>query len=143
MLYKNFNKCCLYSISFSICFVILDIINYAKKSEHKEFIICTEEGVSYTLERDKVLVIPSEGFGFEARSTDVNISEVFVVDGVDYTEKSGYYAENSFATDDNPVISDGYETSPDTSDDMPVIVWVAGGSAVLLLLVVLFSKKRK
>jgi len=106
-------------------------------------IILTVDEVVYTLERDTVLVIPSEGFGFEARNTNVNVSEVFVVDGVDYSEKSGYYAENSFATDENPVISDGNDTAPDTSDDMPVIVWIVGGSAVVLLLVVLLGKKRK
>ena len=106
-------------------------------------IVLTVGEDEYTLERDKVLVIPSEGFGFEARNTNVNVSEVLVVNGVDYAEKSGYYAEHSFATDENPVISEGNDTAPDTSDDISVIVWVVGGSVVALVLVVLLGKKKK
>lgn len=98
---------------------------------------------TYTLAREKVLVLSNEDFGFAARGTAVNVREVFVVDGIGYTEKVGYYAENSFATDENPVIAEGENMSPSTSDDMPVIVWVVGGSAVALLLFVLLGKKKK
>ncbi len=97
---------------------------------------------TYTLSRDTVLVLSNENFGFAARNTNVSINEIFVVSGVEYVEKTGYYSENSLATDENPVITEG-DTAPNTSDDMPVMVWVAGGSAVVLLLVVLLGKKNK
>ena len=97
----------------------------------------------YTLVRDKVIVLESENFGFSARNTNVNIYDVFVVSGVEYVEKIGYYADNSFATDENPVFPEGDVTSPDTSDDVSWIVWAVGGSAVALVLVVLLGKKRK
>lgn len=97
---------------------------------------------TYTLSRDKVLVLSNENFGFAARNTNVSIDEIFVVSGVEYVEKTGYYSENSFATDENPVIAEG-DTAPNTSDDMPSIVWIAGGSAVVLLLIVLLCKKSK
>lgn len=98
---------------------------------------------TYILARETVLVLSNENFGFAARGVSVIIDEVFVVSGVGYTEKSGYYSDNSFATDENPVISEGYETSPDTSDDMPVMVWIVAGSVIALVLVVLLGKKKK
>lgn len=100
-------------------------------------------GSKYTLLRNSVLMIPSEGFGLEARNANVNIRELYITNGIGYTEKSGYYSENSFATDENPVIAEGENMSPSTSDDMPAIVWVVGGSAVALLLFVLLGKKKK
>lgn len=107
-----------------------------------EIVLSTGDN-EYTLLRNSVLIIPSEGFGIEARNTNVNVREIYITNGVGYAEKSGYYAENSFATDENPVISEGDNTAPNTSDDMPAIVWVVGGSAVALLLFVLLGKKKK
>ena len=56
---------------------------------------------SCTLERSSVLVIPSGGTGFTFRNTDAAISEIWTVNGVGYTEKSGDTA--SYATDEHPV----------------------------------------
>ena len=96
----------------------------------------------YVLERDTVLVLSNERFGFAARNTNVSISEIFVVSGTGYTEKSGYYADNSYATNENPIISEGV-FSPNTSDDMPIFVWVLVGSVVALVIFIVPRKKRK
>lgn len=57
------------------------------------------EGVAYTLERDNVLMIDQGSMGFMVRNADVEINEVYVVNGVGYEEKLGYYREHSYAVD--------------------------------------------
>ena len=67
---------------------------------------------SCTLERSSVLVIPSGGTGFSFRNTDAAISEIWIVNGVGYEEKTGDAA--SYATDERPV-----ETAPPKKPAQP------------------------
>ncbi len=98
---------------------------------------------TYTLNRDRVLVMSNENFGFAVRNTSVNVHEVYVVDGVGYTEKSGYYTVNSYASDNAPIIPEGGDLSPDTSDSFTVILCVCIGSVVALVIFAIFGKRRK
>lgn len=90
-------------------------------------IILTVGGTEYILERENVLVINDGSMGFTVRNTDVQIDEVYVVCGVDYVKKLGYYAENSYAADDSPITvpdggADGEEFSPETGDETWVML---------------------
>ncbi len=97
----------------------------------------------YTLNRNRVLVMSNEDFGFAVRNTSVNVREVYVVDGIGYTEKTGYYAINSFASDSAPVIPEGEDFSPDTFDSLPGILCICIASAVALVIFAIFGKRRK
>lgn len=97
----------------------------------------------YTLERDNVLMINEGSMGFVVRNTDVQIDEVYVVYGLDYEEKLGYYAENSYAADDSPAedIVGGEEYAPDTADGAWVMLACAAVCGVGL--VRLLRKERR
>ena len=81
----------------------------------------------YELERGSIVMIPQGGWGFSFRNTSAAISEVEVVSGTDYAEKTGDTA--SWATDEDgaetvvPVSvgkaappTPAKETAPDTRD---------------------------
>ncbi len=72
------------------------------------------------LERDSVKVLDQGGMGFIVRNASVDIDEIFVVHGTGYTEKTGTYATESYASDPPPVSTleeiVGVETSPETID---------------------------
>ena len=80
-------------------------------------IIFSSGGEEYTIERDSVLVIGDGDFGFAVRNASASVNEIYVVNGIDYEELSGYYADESYATDLSPATRhDGDETSPATWD---------------------------
>lgn len=106
-----------------------------------EFI--TSDGSKYSVERNSVLVTAEGERGFIVRNATVSVSEIFIVSGTDYTEKSGYYAENSYAGDapDSNAKPDAQETSPKTGDyknAFPCILAAAAG----IMMVVACSAKR-
>ncbi|MBE6598355.1 MAG: hypothetical protein E7638_02810 [Ruminococcaceae bacterium] len=74
----------------------------------------TANGITEELERTGLLVIGSGNRGFSARNAGVTIPEVYIVNGTEYKEKTGVYADLSYASDDT------VETSPDTGD-LPVV----------------------
>lgn len=103
------------------------------------------DGEEYVLNRDSVLVISNEKYGFSARNSSVDIYDVYLVSGIDYEEKFGYYAKSSFATDANPIIpeDDGY-LSPNTYDSLVVIVVLLVVSlAAIVTLLIINSRRRR
>lgn len=105
------------------------------------------------VERDNILVLSEGQMGFSVRNASVELPEIYVMHGVDYTEKSGYFADSSYSVDGDEVIVPkpseteaagtedevNVEVSPDTGD----------GAAVLLALSAVcgttasFKKRRK
>ena len=60
----------------------------------------TAGGTAYTLERKNVKVIDDGGTGFAVRNASVNVAEIYIVNGIGYTAKSGAYANESYASDE-------------------------------------------
>ena len=59
---------------------------------------------------------PDRRMGFCVRNAYVSIEEVWVVNGVDYTEKTGIYAEDSYADDGNEGPADEPYYAPATGE---------------------------
>ncbi|MGN1345479.1 MAG: hypothetical protein ACI4V1_01730 [Eubacteriales bacterium] len=84
-----------------------------------------------TLERDSVQVIEEGTMGFAARNASVQIAEIFVVSGVDYEKRTGFYAAESYASDEAVVPSDRI-SSPQTADfAVPCAVLLSAAAAGL------------
>ncbi len=88
-----------------------------------------------TLDRDNVLVINEGEMGFAVRNASVQISEIYIVNGTDYAEKTGYYATQSYAADESPLViptesSPVLEHSPATSD--PVLTVLLAGVCICI-----------
>ncbi len=110
----------------------------------------TAGDIEYTLERDSMLVISDGEMGFLYRRVGVGVKEIYIVNGVGYTEKVGQYAEDSFATDDKPVITpENGENSggaPVTSDGgfvVPIVLMVLSGTALTALGMDAVRKRRR
>ena len=95
---------------------------------------------TYTVERDSMLVIGDGGMGLMYRQIGAAVKEIYIVNGVGYTEKTGEYANSSYATDDSPVIlpENGEETggAPATGDCGVVVslmLTVLSGAALAVL----------
>ena len=75
---------------------------------------------SYTIERDSMLVVTNDGMGLQYRQIGAAVGEIYIVNGVGYTEKTGEFADSSYATDDKPVIcpdnANGGVCAPVTGD---------------------------
>ncbi|MBP3377290.1 MAG: hypothetical protein J6L96_00930 [Clostridia bacterium] len=112
-------------------------------------IIVTVGDNAYTLERDSMLVISDGGMGFMYRHIGASVREVYIVNGVGYTEKIGDYADNSFATDDCPVITpdgNGNCNAPATSDlgfAVSAVVMTVSGAAILAISIDSIKKRRR
>ncbi len=91
----------------------------------------TAGGTAYTLERKNVKVIDDGGTGFAVRNASVDVTEIYIVNGIGYTSKSGAYANESYASDEAvasldasvsqetvPAPAEEILTSPDTGDFM-------------------------
>lgn len=93
-----------------------------------------------TVERESVLVLGDGQMGFSVRNVNVEVPEVYVVHGVDYTEKLGYYADFSYSVDGDSVVTVGpssaageaAENSPDTSDAAVLILAVTAVTGMTL-----------
>lgn len=96
-------------------------------------IILSCGGEEYTIERDSVLVIGDGDVGFAARNASASVNEIYVVNGIDYDELDGYYADESYATDSSPAPhSDREMTSPATFDAAVLaVICVASSLAAL------------
>jgi len=107
-------------------------------------IIMTAGEYGCIVERDNILVISDGQMGFSVRNASVEMPEIYVVHGVDYEEKSGYFADSSYADDSNDevVLPKPPETensapeietecSPDTGDAAAVITALAVVSGML------------
>ncbi|MBE6627161.1 MAG: hypothetical protein E7628_08305 [Ruminococcaceae bacterium] len=103
--------------------------------------IIIESGMSaYTIERDSMLVIGEGGMGLQYRQIGATVREIYIVNGVGYTEKTGELADSSYATDDKPVIlpDDGEESggAPVTGEWNFIIslgLAVISGTALMVL----------
>ncbi len=77
------------------------------------------DGITEELQRTSLMLIGSGNRGFSVRNANVDISEVFIVNGTEYINKVGYWAEHSYAEDSGseipPHTGDG-ETAPPTGD---------------------------
>lgn len=95
-------------------------------------IIMTSGEYRCVVERENILVIEDGNMGFSVRNASVELPEIYVVHGVDYDEKTGYFADSSFAADDdddevilpkpteNP--DEVPETAPDTGDGCVAVI---------------------
>lgn len=103
----------------------------------------TAGGTTYTIERDNVKVIDDGEMGFAVRNASVNVTEIYIVNGTGYTEKTGVYATESYASDDaGPVttieIVAAEETAPETGDTIVPYAAVITATAMGL-----FRRKRR
>ncbi len=109
-------------------------------------LILTSGDITEELQRDSLLVLGSGNCGFSARNAVVNIKEVFIVNGVDYKEKTGKWAEASFAemseTPDDPDSPEpDVETAPDTSDNHMIPALVVAVCSILGAKYVAYAEK--
>ena len=87
-------------------------------------ITVASDGEECTLEKREVMVVSAGDLGFVLRNADVTLNDITVVSGVDYDEKTGYYADRSYSDDivhevpDLPdeLPSEDEATSPETDD---------------------------
>ena len=91
-------------------------------------------GFSCTVERRDVVLVDGGQNGFVIRNADVSISDIYIVNGVGYSEKTGYYASNSYSevisTDENEPETET-ELSPATADMNTVLISAAALCAAL------------
>ncbi|MBE6541871.1 MAG: hypothetical protein E7672_05430 [Ruminococcaceae bacterium] len=91
--------------------------------------------VEYIINRDSILVIGEGNVGFSARNASASVDEIYVVNGVDYYEMTGYYADESYASDLLPVIPpDDTDHSPETFDPLSAVLAALCISAAAALL---------
>ncbi len=95
------------------------------------------DGVTEEIQRTSLMLIGSGNRGFSVRNADVDIREVFIVNGTDYENKVGYWAEHSYADDSassgtvTPTgpDSNNSETAPETEDHFPIaVLLISAGS---------------
>lgn len=103
-----------------------------------ESLLLSANGITEELHRTSLLLIGSGNRGFTVRNADVDISEIFIVNGTDYSNKTGHYAEKSYASD--APVSDDPITAPETGDSLPVAAFAAM-AAVSLAAIIKFKKK--
>ena len=89
-------------------------------------IIVEVGGAQFTAERDSMISIGDGNMGLQFRYVGTEVSEIYVVNGVDYSEKIGNYVTDSYASDEHPVITPGGdmlgEGAPATYDSLSLIV---------------------
>lgn len=73
--------------------------------------ILTAGETEYSVERENVLMVSDGSMGFTVRNADVEIDEVYVVNGTGYETKTGYYTDQSYAADNSPI------TVPETGEE--------------------------
>lgn len=111
-------------------------------------IILTVGDIEYTLERENILMVNDGSVGFAVRNTDVEIDEVYIVYGTDYDVKNGYYAKNSYASDNSNVMIpdssvESEEHSPATDDRSCIAAFICMDAALgAFLYCFSFRKKR-
>ncbi|MBE6709551.1 MAG: hypothetical protein E7579_00355 [Ruminococcaceae bacterium] len=84
----------------------------------------TAGGTVYTLERENVKVIDDGETGFVVRNASVDVTEIYIVNGVGYTAKSGAYATESYASDEAAASLDAsaeQEFLPVSAEEIPAV----------------------
>ena len=84
----------------------------------------TAGGTVYTLERENVKVIDDGETGFVVRNASVDVTEIYIVNGVGYTAKSGAYAAESYASDEAAAsldVSAEQEFLPVSAEEIPAV----------------------
>ncbi|MBE6617225.1 MAG: hypothetical protein E7627_04705 [Ruminococcaceae bacterium] len=85
-------------------------------------IIVEVGGTVHTAERNSMIVVGEGNMGLLFRYIGVEIPEIYVVNGVDYTEKIGNNVSDSYASDEHPVVTPGWdeigEGAPATYDHL-------------------------
>ena len=109
-------------------------------------ILFTADGKEYTAERNNLISVSKGNIGFTVRNTNVEVDEVYLVNGTDYSAKSGYYADNSFARDDAPVAAANCQqsaeiTAPPTGDNTMLIAVFAGAALIGIAALALMKKR--
>lgn len=106
-------------------------------------IMVSAGGNEYHIERDSMITIADGNMGLMYRYASVAVSEIYIVNGIDYLEKSGEYLDKSFAEDNSTVVTPGIgqegNGAPATSDGNLITllaVFFAAG-----LLTVIMAKK--
>jgi len=87
------------------------------------------------LERKSILLIGNGNRGFYVRNASVDISEVFIVNGTDYEEKTGFWAENSYVENNMSVTEEGkaeIPLAPATGESAAAAAAAAAGSAAVV-----------
>ena len=90
--------------------------------------IAAGEEVKVTLpaERNSMIAVGEGNMGLVFRYIGVEIPEIYVVNGVDYPEKIGNYVSDSYASDEHPVVTPGWddigEGAPPTYDHLELIL---------------------
>ena len=110
--------------------------------------VYTDDG-DYHIERDSMINIAEGSMGLQYRNASVAVSEIYIVNGIDYFEKTGEYLDKSFADDDdfvvNPGIGEGGEGAPETSDNRFIIMLsltVVTGVLALATVMKMFKHKK-
>ncbi len=112
-------------------------------------IVMTAGEYRCVVERENILVIEDGNMGFAVRNASVQLPEIYVMHGVDYSEKSGYFTDSSYSEDDDDEVilpkpsedpEEIPETAPDTGDT--VISVTAAVLAGIGILTPLNRKKR-
>ncbi len=98
------------------------------------------DGKTFSAERRELLVISDGSVGFTVRNCNVEIDEVYIVNGVGYEEKNGYYSENSYANENAPALTPDCpeaegEIAPPTGDNsyIPAVVALTAGIGLVVL----------
>jgi len=103
----------------------------------------SSNGMTEELDRTGLLLIGSGNRGFSVRNAHVDTSEIYIVNGTDYPEKLGYWAEHSYASDSSAEITppvDNTETAPETGDSAALFTALA---AAAIIAIAEYMKKRK
>lgn len=99
-----------------------------------EVILSTDDEVC-TIENREVSMIAEGKNGLVVRNADVTVDDIYVVNGVGYGEKNGYFAKASYSDDYTPteiienVTDTNVELSPQTGDMLllwPILMFAAG-----------------
>lgn len=89
-------------------------------------IIVETAGAVYTAERNSMIAVGEGNMGLVFRYIGVEIPEIYLVNGVDYPEKIGNYVSDSYASDEHPVVTPGWddigEGAPPTYDHLELIL---------------------
>lgn len=91
---------------------------------------------TFTVERNSVLKIESGNMGIITRNVSVQIYDVSVVNGTNYIEKIGYFADKSYSD-----LTSVKENSPETSDITVILVFLSVISFLFLIFEIRKIKK--
>lgn len=104
-------------------------------------LVLSADGVSETIVRDQIKIVTGGTVGLSLRNMSIELSEILLINGTDFTELSGVFASNSYSTSQNA--DDGIfpkgttvdPSSPPTADPIlfisAIAIFAAGGVLAL------------